>query len=153
LLVSGIGEAARSTLNHGSKSSLSVAASAVGMWATLFALSKRSGMSTAPLAQAFRPGLRVRRRLSPGERKPEPSGGDMPVWPSSYLITLSHNSPIPDHGAPLVNSRRWLCLKSVPRNVASIVPFGYTLPSAMVRQQLYLNRVINLIFETKCGMV
>jgi hypothetical protein len=35
------------------------------MWATRFALSKRSGMSTAPLAQAFRPGLRVRRRLSP----------------------------------------------------------------------------------------
>jgi hypothetical protein len=45
LLVSGIGEAAGSTLNHGSKSSLSVAAPAVGMWATLFALSKRSGIS------------------------------------------------------------------------------------------------------------
>ena len=65
LLVSGIGEAARSTLNHGSKSSLSVAASAVGMWATLFALSKRSGMSPAPRAQVFRPGFRVRRMLSP----------------------------------------------------------------------------------------
>jgi len=35
------------------------------MWATLFALSERSGMSTAPRAQAFRPGLRVRRMLSP----------------------------------------------------------------------------------------
>jgi hypothetical protein len=34
------------------------------------ALSKRSGMSTAPLAQAFRPGLRVRRRLSPVEVNP-----------------------------------------------------------------------------------
>jgi hypothetical protein len=64
LLISGIGEAAWSTLNRGFKSSLSVA-SAVGMWATLFALSERSGMSTAPRAQAFRPGLRVRRMLSP----------------------------------------------------------------------------------------
>jgi hypothetical protein len=27
-----------------------------------------------------------------GGEKAEPSGGDMPVWPSSYLITLSHNS-------------------------------------------------------------
>ena len=48
LLLSGIGEAARSTLNHGLKTLWSVAASAVGMWATPFALSKRSGMSTAP---------------------------------------------------------------------------------------------------------
>ena len=64
-LVSGIGEAAWSILNRGLKSFFVCCCSAVGMWATHFALSKRSGMSTAPRAQAFRPGLRVRRRLSP----------------------------------------------------------------------------------------
>jgi len=64
--VSGIGEAAWSILNRGSTGLFfCCCCSAVGMWATHFALSKRSGMSTAPRAQAFRPGLRVRRMLSP----------------------------------------------------------------------------------------
>ncbi|MCP1838648.1 hypothetical protein ACVIHI_008425 [Bradyrhizobium sp. USDA 4524] len=41
----------------------------VGMWATPWALSKRSGMSTAPRAQAFRADGRVRRKLSPERSK------------------------------------------------------------------------------------
>ncbi|WP_176731292.1 hypothetical protein [Bradyrhizobium elkanii] len=56
-LVSGIGEAAGSILNRGMKGRFSAPVRAVGMWATPFALSKRGGMSTAPLAQAFRLGF------------------------------------------------------------------------------------------------
>jgi hypothetical protein len=63
-LVSGIGEAAWSILNRGSKD-LFFCCSYCGHVRNAVALSKRSGMSTAPLAQAFRLGLRVRRMLSP----------------------------------------------------------------------------------------
>lgn len=63
-LVSGIGEAAWSILNR-SSTGWFFCCSCCGHVGSALALSKRSGMSTAPHAQAFRSGLRVRRMLSP----------------------------------------------------------------------------------------